>query len=208
MICDEQIPLLLLNWALVSVTFCNMYIFKACPLLLFIGLSTSSTLAANQSLALVINTTSANADDYIIPTTSPPVSLAVSRLSPHQEVPIDAPSVYMCAIENLARLCRHNPRGEDFANRKLFSYGTATIRMERLEPRRQPYFSHNVACAVLRGLPEFMTLNDWWVESFVRVFVGGTMVGTAQVWNPNGEGRNASVNIVGAQVTAEAVATA
>lgn len=80
--------------------------------------------------------------------------------------------------------------------------------MERLEPRREPYFNYNNVCALLRGLPEFMTLNEWWVESFVHVFVGGTEVGTAQVWNPYGAGGDAAVDLVEApaELTAGAVA--
>lgn len=45
-------------------------------------------------------------------------------------------------------------------------------------------------------------------ESFVRVYVGGTMVGSAQVWNPNGEGLGGSMDFVGMQNTAGFVAIA
>ena len=93
-------------------------------------------------------------------------------------------------------------------NPKVFSYGTATVRLERSGRRIQPYFTHQTACAVLRGLPEYMTLNDWWTESFVHVFVEGTMVGTAQLWNPHGDGRVASMETMGTQSAAESVATA
>ena len=108
----------------------------------------------------------------------------------------------MCAVENLAKLCRYRSRSGDIGSRKVFSYGTATIRFERVEPRREPYFTANIACAVLRGLPEYMTLNDWWVESFVRVYVEGISVGSAQVWNPTGVGREGSLNTVGFVATA------
>lgn len=93
-------------------------------------------------------------------------------------------------------------------NPKVFSYGTATVRLEPSGRKVQPYFTHQTACAVLRGLPEYMTLNDWWTESFVHVFVEGTMVGTAQLWNPYGDGRVALMETMGAQYTAEPVATA
>ena len=47
-----------------------------------------------------------------------------------------------------------------------------------------------------------MTLNDWWVESFVHVYVAGTMVGSVQVWNPTVEGRGGSLNTAGFVATA------
>ena len=33
-----------------------------------------------------------------------------------------------------------------------------------------------------------MTRENWWVESDVRVVVEGTDVGSARLWNPEGEG--------------------
>ena len=144
----------------------------------------------------------------MIPGVSPPVTISFTHLSPGQVTPIDAPSVYMCAIEYLAKVCRYRPRSGDIGDRKVFSYGTATIKFERVEPRREPYFTPKIACAVLRGLPEYMTLNDWWVESFVRVYVEGTMVGSAQVWNPIGEGPGGSMDVVGMLNPVGFVATA
>lgn len=183
-----------------------MNILKALSLVFCRGLS---ILAANQSHILVpaVNITGANVDDYLIPDVNPPVILAFSHLIPDRITPIDASSVYMCAIENLAKICRHNPRGADFANPKIFSYGTATIRLESSEPRKQPYFTYSTACAVLRGLPEYMTLNRWWFESFVDVWVDGTMVGTAQLWNPDAENMVASIDALGTQITGGSIAT-
>lgn len=53
-----------------------------------------------------------------------------------------------------------------------------------------------------------MKLNDWWVESFVRVYVECTSVGSAQVWNPTGGGRGGSLKTVRLQDTAGFVAIA
>lgn len=64
---------------------------------------------------------------------------------------------------------------------------------------RQPYFTYYTACVVLRGLTEYMTSNDWWAESYVHVFVEGIIVGTAQVWDPDGEVKVASVETIGTQ---------
>ena len=92
----------------------------------------------------------------------------------------------MCAVEDLARICRHHPRNREMLRPEVFNYGSVSIRMEG--SKTPPYFSYNTACAVLRGLAEFMTENKWWVESDVRVVVQGTDVGSAMVWNPEGEG--------------------
>lgn len=45
-------------------------------------------------------------------------------------------------------------------------------------------------------------MNHWWVESFVDVLVDGTLVGSAQLWNPEGENRVASMDTVGMQIKA------
>lgn len=99
---------------------------------------------------------------------------------------IDAPSVYMCAIEDLARICRYHPRDRQLLKPEVLRYRTATIRMQG--SKTPPYFTHNAACAVLRGLAEFMTQNNWWFECSVRVLVQGTDVGSVLVWNPEGDG--------------------
>ena len=114
----------------------------------------------------------------------------------------------MCAIENLATVCRHNPRAGNFANPKIFSYGTVSIRLESLEPRTQPSFTYQAACATLRGLSEFMTINDWWYESFVDIVVYGTLVGSAQLWNPEGENSKDTVGMQIIAARAGSVATA
>ena len=67
---------------------------------------------------------------------------------------------------------------------------------------REPYFTFNGACAVLRGLTEYMTSSDWWVESFVEVLVDDTIVGTAQIWSPGGEGRAGPIELIGTQSSA------
>ena len=68
----------------------------------------------------------------------------------------------------------------------MLRYDAATIRMEGSET--PPYFSYNTACAVLRGLAEYMTQYNWWYECDVRVLVQDTDVGSAMVWNPEGDG--------------------
>lgn len=88
----------------------------------------------------------------------------------------------MCAVENLARICRSHPRSADLSRPQVLAYGTASIRLESL--KNPPYFSYNTACAVVRGLAEYMTANQWWFESDVDVSVDGTLVGSALVWNP------------------------
>ena len=88
----------------------------------------------------------------------------------------------MCAVENLARICRYNPRATDLFRPQVLAYGIASIRLESL--KSPPYFSYNTACAVVRGLAEYMTANQWWFESNVDVSVDGTLVGSAIVWNP------------------------
>ena len=109
-----------------------------------------------------------------------------SHLSPDRTVHIDAPSVYMCVVENLSRICRYHPRHKELSKPEILSYGKATIRME--SHKMPPYLTYNIACAVLRGLAEFMTQNNWWVESNVRILVESTDVGSAIVWNPEGDG--------------------
>lgn len=88
----------------------------------------------------------------------------------------------MCAVENLARICRYHPRSADLWRPEVLVYGTASIRLESI--KNPPYFSYNTACAVVRGLAEYMTANQWWFESNVEVSVDGTLVGSAMVWNP------------------------
>ncbi len=68
------------------------------------------------------------------------------------------------------------------------AYGTATIRLEGLQLSQETYFTYNTACAVLRGMPEYMTRNDWWVESLIHVYVDNLMAGTVILWNPGAEG--------------------
>lgn len=94
----------------------------------------------------------------------------------------------MCAIENLGRICRYTPRGTDLGRAEVLTYDGASIRLESLRPRQPPYFDHNTACAVVRGLAEYMTKEGWWVESLVQVAVEGTVVGSALVWDPEGRG--------------------
>ena len=89
-----------------------------------------------------------------------------------------------------------------------FTYGTVTIRFDRIPRRTEPYFTQDTACAVLRGLPEYMTVSNWWVESFVFVISEGYIIGTAQVWDPHREGSVAPVELVGAQSSAGSDATA
>ena len=98
---------------------------------------------------------------------------------------IDAPSVYMCAIEDLARICRYHPRAKDLSRPEVLRYGAVTIRME--SSKTPPYFGYNTACAVLRGLAEYMTQYQWWFECDVRVLVQDRDVGSAMVWNPEGD---------------------
>ena len=98
----------------------------------------------------------------------------------------------MCAVEDLGRICRYSPRNRDLTRPEVFSYGTASIRME--SSKTPPYFTYNTACAVLRGLAEFMTQNNWWVECDVRVLVEGTDVGSAMVWNPERDGGAALID--------------
>lgn len=97
----------------------------------------------------------------------------------------------MCVVENLARICRYHPRSADLWRAEVLEYGTASIRLE--STKNPPYFTYNTACAVLRGLAEYMTANQWWFESNVEVSVDGTLVGSAMVWNP--EYRIASTDI-------------
>lgn len=87
----------------------------------------------------------------------------------------------MCAVENLARICRYHPRSEDLWRPEVLVYGTASIRQESI--KNPPYFSYNTACAVVRGLAKYMTANQWF-ESNVEVSVDDTLVGSAMVWNP------------------------
>ena len=105
---------------------------------------------------------------------------------------IDAPSVYMCAIENLARICRHHPHTSKLLKPEVLRYGGATIRMEG--PKTSPGFTYNAACAGLRGLAEFMTQTNWWSECHVRVLMEDEEVGSVMVWNPEGDGGVSSMD--------------
>ena len=113
----------------------------------------------------------------------------------------------MCAIENLALLCRRN-RNQEMTTPGIFTYGTVTIRFDPVRPRSGPVFTHNIACAVMRGLPEYMTLSDWWVESRVHIVSEDYIIGTAKVWNSQREGSVAPVALVGLQNSTGSDATA
>ena len=114
----------------------------------------------------------------------------------------------MCAIEHLGPVCRRSPQEEEMVDPTILNYGGVTIRFDRVPRRSGPYLTHDVVCAVLRGLPEFMTLSNWWVESFVHVLSEGTIIGTAQLLNSQREGSVAPVELVGAQSSAASDATA
>ena len=90
----------------------------------------------------------------------------------------------------------------------ILKYGAVTIRFDRVPRRSAPYFTHDVVCAVLRGLPEYMTLSNWWVESFVHVLSEGATIGTAQLLNSPREGSVAPAELVRPQSSAAADGTA
>ena len=114
----------------------------------------------------------------------------------------------MCAIEHLGSVCRRNPQQEEMVDPTILNYGAVTIRFDRVPRRSGPYLTHDVVCAVLRGLPEFMTLSNWWFESFVHVLSEAAIIGTAQLLNSQREGSVAPVELVGAQNSAASDATA
>ena len=95
----------------------------------------------------------------------------------------------MCAIENLARICRHHPRSDPLRRRENLIYGGVTISLEG--SRRS--FTFNGMCAVVRGLAEFMTARNWWVESYVEIVIEGIEAGNVLVWNPDGGADAASI---------------
>ena len=90
----------------------------------------------------------------------------------------------MCAVENLCRICRYHPRQSSLMKAEVLAYDRASIRLESFKD--PPYLSYNTACVVLRGLAEFMTMNNWWYEANVDVFVEDKLVGNALLWNPDG----------------------
>ena len=114
----------------------------------------------------------------------------------------------MCAIENLGLVCRRNPQQQEMVDPSIFTFGGVTIRFNRVPRTSRPYFTHDIVCAVLRGLLEYMTLSNWWVESFVHVLAEGAIVGTAQLLNSQREGSVAPIELVGAQNSAASDATA
>ena len=114
----------------------------------------------------------------------------------------------MCAIENLGPVCRRYPTQQEMVDPSVFTFGGVKIRFDHVPRTSGPYFTHDIVCAVLRGLPEFMTLSNRWVESFVHVLSQGAIVGTAQVLNSQREGSVAPVELVGAQSSAVSDATA
>ena len=98
-------------------------------------------------------------------------------------IPLDKSAVYMCAIEYLAPVCRYQIPGRTIGKSKDYSFGSVIIHLENSGPQPESYISYNVACAVLRGLAEFMTVHDWWVESLVEIFVDDKMAGFATLRN-------------------------
>ena len=114
----------------------------------------------------------------------------------------------MCAIENLGPVCRVNPPQQEMVYPSVFTFGGVKIRFDRVPRISGPYFTYDIICAVLRGLLEFMTLSNRWVESFVHVLSQGAIIGTAQVLNSQREGSVAPVELVGAESSAASDAAA
>ena len=75
--------------------------------------------------------------------------------------------ISMCVVENLIPMCRYSPSTDDILKSKIFEYGKAVVRLDDSKPEQEPYLIFHTVCAIVRGLVEWMTGNDWWVESFV-----------------------------------------
>ena len=111
---------------------------------------------------------------YIIPHSNPPTALLFNG----QRNPKMNPSVALLAIiENMQPICRWFAL--TFPPNNVFDYRRLRITIQNL------YFcgplTYNDACTALRGLAEFMSLQDEFYQWSFQIFVNGYSLGSGQI---------------------------
>ncbi|KAL2049373.1 hypothetical protein ABVK25_010383 [Lepraria finkii] len=131
-------------------------------------LPTLGVTTANNSLTSLINGTNA--------VRLPLVCLAFAEIYSPQ---IHPQVILLAIIENMQPVCRYF--GNQFPVIRTFDYASIQIVLQnRYAPGISP-MTYNDACTVLRGLAEFMILNDEFHAWSFSVFVAGALAGNGRM---------------------------
>lgn len=110
---------------------------------------------------------------YKVPESKPSLSLSFDEvLPPH----MDPPLVLLSMIENMQPVCRHFRVA--FPPRRVFDYGGVRTTFRSLPCGSLTYHD---ACTTLRGLAEFMTLQDQFYQWRFQIWVNGYALGGGQI---------------------------
>lgn len=112
---------------------------------------------------------------YNIPHSNPPAVLSFNGL---WQPKMNPSGVLLAMIENMQPVCRFfaNP----FPPSRVFEYGLVRITIQNLYLSCGP-LTYNDACTALRGLAEFMVLNNQFYQWTFQIYVNGYAVGSGQV---------------------------
>lgn len=110
---------------------------------------------------------------YKVPESNPTLTLSFDEvLPPH----MDPPLVLLSMIENMQPICRHSRAA--FPPRRVFDYALARTTFRSFPCGSLTY--HDV-CTALRGLAEFMTLQNQFYQWKFQIWVNGYALGSGQI---------------------------
>ena len=112
---------------------------------------------------------------YHIPRSNPPTLLSFIGMGPPQ---IHQSTVLLAIIENMQPVCRHF--AIPFPPSRVFDYGRTRVTIQNLYLSCGP-LTYNDACTALRGLAEFMVLNQQLYQWAFQIWVHGYAVGGGEI---------------------------
>lgn len=112
---------------------------------------------------------------YNIPNSSPPTALSFIGLYTPQ---LNPSTVLLAMIENMQPVCRLF--ASTFPPSTVFDYGLVRIAIQNLHLSCGP-LTYNDACTALRGLAEFMVLNNQFHQWSFQIWIKGYAAGGGQI---------------------------
>ena len=113
---------------------------------------------------------------YNIPSSSPPVALSFNGAYTPQ---LNPSIVLLSMIENMQPICRHVTT--TFPPFRVFDYALVRITIRNLYLPSCGPLTYNDVCTVLRGLAEFMVLQNRYAQWRFHIWVNGFALGSGQV---------------------------
>lgn len=110
---------------------------------------------------------------YKVPDSNPSLTLSFEEVQPPR---MDPPLVLLSMIENMQPVCRYF--GRAFPPRRVFDYGLVRITFRSFPCGSLTY---NDVCTALRGLAEFMTLQNQFYQWRFQMWVNEYAFGSAEI---------------------------